>query len=129
MRAEVLVGPERRRRWTPEQKLRIVHEAFERGARVADVARRRDVSRAQIYQWRAALENGQLTEPGRDVVSFVPVEVAAPHAPERGAMAAAPDPDRAPVVEIGLAGGRSLKVPSSLPTAELRRLIRAVEGA
>ena len=127
MRAEVLVGPERRRRWTPEQKLRIVREAFERGARVADVARRRDVSRAQIYQWRAALENGQLTEPGRDVVSFVPVDVAAPHAPERRAMA--PDPDRAPVVEIGLAGGRSLRVPSSLPVAELRRLIRAVEGA
>ena len=127
MRAEVLVGPERRRRWTPEQKLRIVREAFERGARVADVARRRDVSRAQIYQWRAALEDGQLTGPGRDVVSFVPVEVAAPHAPERRAMA--PDPDRAPVVEIGLAGGRRLKVPSSLPTAELRRLIRAVEGA
>jgi transposase len=128
MRAEVLVGPERRRRWTPEQKLRIVREAFERGARVADVARRRDVSRAQIYQWRAALEDGQLTEAGRDVVSFVPVEVAAPHAPERRATAA-PDPDRAPVVEIGLAGGRRLKVPSSLPTAELRRLIRAVEGA
>ena len=127
MRAEVLVGPERRRRWTPEQKLRIVREAFERGARVADVARRRDVSRAQIYQWRAALEDGRLTGPGRDVVSFVPVDVAAPHAPERRAMA--PDPDRAPVVEIGLAGGRRLKVPSSLPTAELRRLIRAVEGA
>ena len=36
---------------------------------------------------------------------------------------------RAPEVEIGLAGGRRLKVPSSLPTAELRRLIRAVEGA
>ena len=35
MRAEVLVGPERRRRWTAEQKLRIVGEAFEGGARVA----------------------------------------------------------------------------------------------
>ena len=32
-------------------------------------------------------------------------------------------------VEIGLVGGWVLKVPSSLPMADLRRLIRAVEGA
>jgi transposase len=128
MRAEVLVGPERRRRWTAEQKLRIVREAFERGARVAEVARRRDVSRAQVYQWRAELgEDGRLTEAG-DIVGFVPVEVAAPHGLEQRGIAA-PGPDRAQVIEIGLAGGRSLRVPSSLPTAELRRLIRAVEGA
>jgi hypothetical protein len=97
---------------------------------VAEVARRRDVSRAQICQWRAELGgDGRSMEAGRDIVGFVPVEVAAPHAPERRAMAA-PGPDRArEVVEVGLAGGRSLRVPSSLPTAELRRLIRAVEGA
>ena len=128
MRAEVLVGPERRRRWTAEQKLRIVREAFERGARVAEVARRRDVSRAQIYQWRAEFgEDGRLTEAG-DIVGFVPVEVAPPHGPERRGIAA-PGPGPAQVIEIGLAGGRSLRVPSSLPTTELRRLIRAVEGA
>jgi transposase len=130
MRAEVLVGPERRRRWTVEQKLRIVREAFERGARVAEVARRRDVSRAQIYQWRAEFAGDAAAAAGRELVGFVPVEVAVPAPPERRAIAA-PDPDHAPaaVVEIGLAGGRSLKVPSSLPAAELRRLIRAVEGA
>jgi hypothetical protein len=33
------------------------------------------------------------------------------------------------VIEIGLVGGRSLRVPSSLPMADLQRLIRAVEGA
>ena len=129
MRAEVLVGPERRRRWTAEQKLRIVEEAFEHGVRVADVARRRDVSRAQIYQWRAELGgNDRSAEAGRDIVGFVPVEIAVPPAPEQRSVAAsAPAPAQG--IEIGLAGGRSLKVPSSLPTAELRRLIRVVEGA
>jgi transposase-like protein len=127
MRAEVLVGPERRRRWTAEQKLRIVEEAFEHGVRVADVARRRDVSRAQIYQWRAELGgNDRSAEAGRDIVGFVPVEIAVPPAPEQRSVAASAP---AQVIEIGLAGGRSLKVPSSLPTAELRRLIRVVEGA
>ena len=47
-------------------------------------------------------------------------------------MSAAPGPGEVEAgqpVEIGLAGGRSLKVWSSLPSAALRRLIRAVEGA
>ncbi len=122
MRAEIWVGPERRRRWTVEEKVTTVREAFAPGARVAEVARRRDVSRAQIYQWRAALRAGRLGAVGGEVVDFVPVEVtdeAATPAPE-----AAAEP-----VEIDLVGGRRLKVTSSLPTAELRRLIRAVEGA
>jgi len=33
------------------------------------------------------------------------------------------------MVEIGLAGGRLLRVPAGLPTGELRRLIGAEEGA
>jgi transposase len=126
MRAEILVGPERRRRWSVAEKLRLVREAFAPGARVSDVARRRDVSRGQIYHWRAELRDGLLTEVGTDIVGFVPVDVAASvtlEPPVASGVAA----DL--VIEIGLAGGRSLKVPSSLPTADLRRLISAVEEA
>ena len=126
MRTEIWVGPERRRRWSADEKVRIVREAFAPGAQVSDVARRRDVSRAQIYQWRAELRGGRLTEVGTDIVGFVPVDVAASatlEPPAPSAVAA----DR--VIEIGLAGGRSLKVPLSLPMADLRRLIRAVEEA
>jgi hypothetical protein len=41
------------------------------------------VSRSQIYQWRAALRESRLSEPGSDVVGFVlvampPVPGAAP---------------------------------------------------
>lgn len=126
MRAEILVGPERRRRWSVDEKLRIVHEAFAPMARVSDVARRRDVSRAQIYQWRAELRDGLLAEAGTDIIGFVPVDVAASVTLEPPATNAAPTDL---VIEIGLACGRSLKVPLSLPTADLRRLIRAVEEA
>ena len=126
MRAEGWVGPERRRRWPVEEKIAIVREAFAPGARVAEVARRRDVARAQVYQWRAALREGRLTEAGHEVVGFVPVELPAlPSAKE----IVANDVDAAGPLEIELVGGRRLKVRSSLPTAELRRLIRAVEGA
>ena len=74
MRAEILVGAERRRRWSVAEKLRIVREAFAPGAHVSDVALRRDVSRGQIYQWRAELRDGRLAEAGTDIVGFVPVD-------------------------------------------------------
>jgi len=54
-RIEVLTGPERRRRWSEEQKRAIVEEAFASGASLAEVARRADVGRGQIYRWRREL--------------------------------------------------------------------------
>jgi len=130
MRAEILVGRERRRRWSTDDKLQIVREAFAPGARVALVARRRDVSRSQIYQWRAALREGRLGKSGGEVVGFVPVEM--PLAPSVVPNDDVPGTDNfaaVSTIEIGLPGGRSLKVPTLLPTTELRRLIRTVEGA
>jgi transposase len=52
MKAEILVGPERRRRWSAEEKTRILAEATAPDARVADIARRHGVSRSLIYTWR-----------------------------------------------------------------------------
>jgi transposase len=54
-RVEVLSGPERRRRWSAEQKRSIVSEAFAPGASVCEVARRMDVVPGQIYRWRRDL--------------------------------------------------------------------------
>ena len=51
----VFGGPERRRRWSEEERLQILAEAFAPGAFVAQVARRHDVSTALIYTWRRKL--------------------------------------------------------------------------
>ena len=40
MRVEVLGGVERRRRWSRDEKMRILAESLEPGAKVAEVARR-----------------------------------------------------------------------------------------
>ena len=48
----ILSGPERRRRWDDDERLRILEEAFRPGACVAHVARRHDISTALIYTWR-----------------------------------------------------------------------------
>jgi transposase len=48
-------SPERRRRWSEEQKRAIVAEAFAPGASVSAVARRAEVLPGQIYRWRREL--------------------------------------------------------------------------
>ena len=72
-RVEVMSGPERRRRWSEEQKRAIVAEAFAPGASVSEVARRRDVVSGQIYRWRREL--------GGSAVGFAEVVVSPPPAP------------------------------------------------
>ncbi|GGD56277.1 IS66-like element accessory protein TnpA [Croceicoccus mobilis] len=51
----VFSGPERRRRWSDEERLQILSEAFAPGACVAQVCRRHDISSALIYTWRRKL--------------------------------------------------------------------------
>ena len=51
----VFSGHERRRRWSNEDRSRILTEAFSSGACVAAVARRNDISTSLIYQWRDKL--------------------------------------------------------------------------
>src|ERR1700751_1114764 len=45
-------GRRRRRRWTTEEKVRIVAESFEEGANVSEVARRNGVVRGLLTVWR-----------------------------------------------------------------------------
>ena len=51
----VFSGPERRRRWSDEERLRILADAFAPGASVADACRRHDVSTGLVYTWRRKL--------------------------------------------------------------------------
>jgi transposase len=49
---EVLTGPERRRRWSAEEKLAMVRENFEPGKSVSMVARKHGVNPNQLFHWR-----------------------------------------------------------------------------
>ena len=42
----------RRRRWTDDEKVRIVEESQRDGVTIADVARRHAISRSMLYDWR-----------------------------------------------------------------------------
>jgi transposase len=45
---EVITGQRRRRRWTGEEKARIVAESFEEGANISEAARRNGVARGLL---------------------------------------------------------------------------------
>ena len=51
-RIEVITGQSRRRRWTAEEKARIVAESFETDANISEVARRNGVARGLLTAWR-----------------------------------------------------------------------------
>jgi transposase len=134
MRGEVLEGVERRRRWSAEQKLEIALAAMEPGVSVSAVARRYAVSRQQVYGWRRAALRGDFAGIGGPVgfVEVAPAEAGGTEARalvETGSSPASIATGAEVTVEIGVAGGRSLRIPAGLSEADLRRLIRAVEGA
>ena len=77
---EIISTVARRRRWTGEEKVEILDEAFRAGSSVAATSDRRGVSRALIYLWRRQAREGRiagvgLAEPEKS--GFVSVHVAA----------------------------------------------------
>jgi transposase len=108
---EVLAGPERRRRWSIEQKQAIVTAAFEPGVVVREVARRCDVTSSLIYRWRRDLRaaaNG-----------FARVLVA----PAGDGIAA---PQTVPAIEIEFAGNARVRIPASVSPALAAAVVAAV---
>jgi transposase len=64
VRVEVVTSVQRRRRWTPEQKLEIVKQTNEPGSSVSMVARQFGITAAQLFQWRKAYLQGSLMAVG-----------------------------------------------------------------
>src|SRR3954471_19832505 len=70
-RLEVITGVGRRRRWTDEDKARIVAESLDPATTSSVVARRYGLHASQLFVWRQ-----QLAAPAvREVPEFVPVVV------------------------------------------------------
>jgi transposase len=123
MRQGVIVGVERRRRWSDDQKLSIVMEVGVQGATVAEVARRHDLTRQHIYQWRREIRRKGLW-PGSGETVFLALDP--PGDDRRVDGSATPG---AMLVEVVLRNGRELRLRGGLGDDDLARLIRLVETA
>src|SRR4029079_3902805 len=90
-RVEVLTGPGRRRRWSADEKARIVAETLVPGARVSEVARRWQICSQQVFGWRRAMRQDLPNVAATTTTpAFVPiVSEAIPAATEQRAASAA----------------------------------------
>ena len=117
-RMEVVGRVSGRRRWSDEEKLEILAEAFRPGVRVCDVIARREVSSSLIYTWRKQLREGKLAGVMPSLPVFAEVRVAEPVVP-------APEPAPCPpgVIHIELPGGVRVSVDAHVDAVALARVL------
>ena len=117
-RVEVFVGTGRRR-WSSDDKARIVEETLAAGAVASEVARRYGISAQQLFGWRRAARlraiGSAASPPG-----FAPVMLDAP--------AEKPRPPDGAVLEIAV-GAMVARIPLTADGATLARIVRALKGA
>jgi len=128
---EIITGVERRRRWRPEEKLGIVAETEAPGACFAEVARRHDVSRGLLWNWRRQARRGVLGP--YPTPAFLPVRVMgepmlAPPTVSDPARAASKRHDPDGRIEVTLPNGATIRIGQDVSLAMLRRVLTALRG-
>jgi transposase-like protein len=125
---EIITGVERRRRWSLEEKLRIVAETEQPGAGIAEVARQYEISRGLLWNWRSQVRRGVLRPELPPV--FLPVRTISEPANGNGtkrvepSSASGPDPAMSGgKIEITLPDGTSVKVGHDVGLVTLRRVM------
>jgi transposase len=113
-------GPERRRRWSDEERLHILTEAFSPGACVAEICQRHDISTALIYTWRRKIREAQ-AEPAQDMLpapSFAEAVVVEDEGAAR--------PGLQPAMIVELARGKRVSNFASASSAQLASALKAL---
>jgi transposase len=138
-RVEIITGPERRRRWSDEEKLQLVAEACRAGNSVSQVARQRGISASQLFGWRRqALAKGLITDhrpesSATPALTFAPVEVAEepiPHGKEDARPARRRKAARTSgTIEIELGSGDRVRVEGCADASLVARIITALRRA
>ena len=125
---EIISGKERRRRWSTEEKLRIVAESHEPGASVTAVAARHDVYPSLVFTWRRQVREGRLD--AHAAPGFVPVRLL-----QSEPLAKLPQPDHAAHdaghgagIEIILPDGSRIHIRKATQLPLLRPVIAALRG-
>jgi transposase len=117
-RLEVITGVGRRRRWSDEDKARIVAESLDPATTSSVVARRYGLHASQLFVWRQQLQRRALSAETVRGPGFVPVLLAgdsAPPAEVTGRM------------EIAL-GPAMVRVGADVDAAALRRVLEVVRS-
>ncbi len=109
----------RRRRWSEEEKLRIVLESLRKPRQVSETARRYGVSRSLLLNWRR-LFRAEQNEAGSQL-GFVQAKVME--------LAATPDPvgpTCGGTIEIEFAVGTRMRITGAVDAATLKAVVAAL---
>jgi transposase len=122
-RVQIRTGAIRRRRWTAEEKGRIVAEAILPDAVIADVARRHDLAPQHLSNWIRAAKDGRFALPAQDDVAFVPVIATGDPRVDNTGLS-----EQVAPIEIAV-GSFVVRVPNGADARTLEAVVRAVSRA
>ena len=111
----MLTGAERRRRWSLDDRARILAAIAEPGAVVAEVARAADVCTSLVYKWRGEAER-RATSPCPS--GFVPVSIETPSSSSSTACE--------PCVIVVDVGGARVRIGVDAPAASIAATLKAL---
>ena len=117
-RVEVITGVGRRRRWSLEDKARIVAESLDPATTSSAVTRRYGLHASQLFVWRQQLQRSALSAEAVRGPGFVPVLLAEDNAPPAEAVGR---------MEIAL-GPAVVRVGADVDGPALRRVLEVVRG-
>lgn len=129
-RFEVIDGAAGRRRWSPDDRARILEETFVPGAVVSAVARRHGLTPQQLFTWRREARQAAAALPAfvPAVVAPEPVEmVPACAEPPRRRTRRSSSRRRAVGIEVE-AGGVTVRIGDGASPATIAAVIGALKG-
>jgi transposase len=119
-----VVDSGRRRRWSDEEKLKIVLESLAAPRQVSATARRYGIARSQLLQWRR-LFRPERNESVEQASGFVPAVVV----PEAELARSAPAGLAVEgTIEIEFASGARIRVTGAVDSAALKAAVEALSG-
>ena len=117
-----------RRRWSEEDKRRLVAETFGPGGTVHGVARRSGVSPSQLFAWRKLYRAGPEIERTVPALPSVPDFATVKIAPATPPSVADVVPAPSGLIEIELAGGDRVRISGAPDPAVVAAALRALAG-
>ena len=121
-----VLGIERRRRWSKDEKARIVEETLMPGAVVSEIARRHGVAQSLLFTWRRLARTAGPSTMDGSILLPVEVEAAAPsksEAPRPSRPTMSGRRTRSGVIEIELGSGSRVRVDNDVDVDALRRVL------
>ena len=111
----------RRRRWSEDEKLKIVLESLQAPRQVAATARQYGLSRSLLLRWRRSFHPEPKDASGQQM-GFVPARVM----PDSSVTAGPVEPARAGAIEIEFAAGVRMRITGAVDAATLKAAVAAL---